>query len=192
MMTTPSTKIPFACLPDTCTYAETICSVIKDILLRCSIPLSLCHGQAYDRAAIMKGIRSGVAARIRNDVPQALPVHCLAHCLNVCLQDAGKQINLLRDAIQLTREIVELINCSPKRRHLFTEYLLAKSDKPSGGLKPLCPTRWTVRAATMEAVIMQYSMIMGTLEDVHLITSVISEVMSCRHGSEWDLGRCGR
>ena len=135
-----------------------------------------------------------MAARIRNDVPQALPVHCLAHCLNVCLQDAGKQINLLRDAIQLTREIVELINCSPKRRHLFTEYLLAESDKPSGGLKPLCPTQWTVRAATMEAVIMQYRMIMGTLEDVHLITSVISEVhvMPCRHGSEWGLGRCGR
>ena len=65
---------------------------------------------------------------------------------------------------------MELINCSPKRRHLFTEYLLAESDKPSGGLKPLCPTRWTVRAATIEAVIMQYSMIMGTLEDVHLNT----------------------
>ena len=30
--------------------------VMKDILLRCSIPLSLCHGQAYDRAAIMKGM----------------------------------------------------------------------------------------------------------------------------------------
>ena len=152
-------------LPDT--YAETICSVIKDILLRCSIPLSLCRGQAYDGAAVMKGIRSGVSTRIRNDVPQALPVHCLAHCLNLCLQDAGKQINLLRDAIQLVREIVQLINCSPKRRHLFTEYLLAESDKPSGGLKPLCPTRWTVRAAAMEAVIMQYSVIMETLEDVH-------------------------
>ena len=62
----------------------------------------------------MKGIRSGVAARIGNYVPQALPVHCLAHCLNLCLQDAGKQINLMRDAIQLVREIVQLINCSPK------------------------------------------------------------------------------
>ena len=101
-------------LPDT--YAETICSVqvIRDILLRCCLPISLCRGQAYDGAAVMKGIRRGVAARIRKDVPQALPVHCLAHCLNLCLQDAGKQINLLRDAIQLVREIVQLINCSPK------------------------------------------------------------------------------
>ena len=124
----------------------------------------------YDEAAVMKGIRSGVAARIRNDVPQALPVHCLSHCLNVCLQDAGKQINLLQDAIQLVREIEQPINCSLKRRHLFTEYLLAKCDKLSGGIKSLCPTRWTVRAAALEAVIMQYSVIMGTLEDVHLNT----------------------
>ena len=109
-------------LPDT--YAETISSVIRDILLRCCLPISLCRGQAYDGAAVMKGIRSGVAARIRKDVPQALPVHCLAHCLNLCLQDAGKQINLLRDAIQLVREIVQLINCSPKRKHLFSQYCM--------------------------------------------------------------------
>ena len=144
-------------LPDT--YAETISSVIRDILLRCSLPISLCRGQAYDGAAVMKGIRSGVTARIRKDIPQALPVHCFAHCLNLCLQDAGKQINLLRDAIRLVREIVQLINCSLKRKHLFSQYLLAESDilaendRPSGGLKPLCPTRWTVRAAAMEAVI---------------------------------------
>ena len=131
------------------------------------------RASVYDGAAVMKGIRSGVAARIRKDVPQALPVHCLAHCLNLCLQDAGKQINLLRDAIQLVREIVQLINCSPKRKHLFSQYLLAESailaenDRPSGGLKPLCPTRWTVRAAAMEAVIKQYNVIMETLEDVH-------------------------
>ena len=49
------------------------------ILLCCAQPLSLCHGQAYDGAAVMKGIRSGVATRIKDDIPQALPVHCLAH-----------------------------------------------------------------------------------------------------------------
>ena len=96
--------------------------------------ISLYRGQA----AIMKGIRSGVAVRIRNEVPQALPVHaCLAQCLNLCLQDAGKQINLLRNAIQLVKKIAQLINCAPKRKHLFSQYLLAKSDRPSDGLQPL-------------------------------------------------------
>lgn len=31
--------------------ADTITSVIKDILQRCSLPLSMCRGQAYDRAS---------------------------------------------------------------------------------------------------------------------------------------------
>jgi len=34
------------CLPDT--TADTIVKVVKDILIHCDIPLSLCRGQAYD------------------------------------------------------------------------------------------------------------------------------------------------
>ena len=37
----------------------------------------------------MQGRRSGLATKIRNEVPAVVPVHCLAHCLNLCLQDAG-------------------------------------------------------------------------------------------------------
>ena len=135
-------------LPNTC--AETIYSVIKDLLLRCALPLSLCRGQAYDGAAVMKGIRSGVATRIKKDTPQALPVHCLAHSLNLCLQDAGRNIKLLRDAIDIVREIAQLINYSPKRKHLFSEKLL---DSETPGIKPVCPTRWTARTSAIEAVI---------------------------------------
>ena len=112
---------------------------IKDILLRCALPLSLCRGQAYDGAAVMKRIRSGVATRIKNDVPQALPVHCFALSLNLCLQDARRQIKLLRDALDIVREIVELVNHSPKRKHLCSEKVL-ESDGTSTGQKPLCPT----------------------------------------------------
>ncbi len=43
------------------TTADTITSVIKDLLIRCDMPLSLCRGQAYDGAANMQGKRKGVA-----------------------------------------------------------------------------------------------------------------------------------
>ena len=46
----------------------------------------------------MQGRQSGLATKIRNEVPAAVPVHCLAHCLNLCLQDAGHK---LRDALTL-------------------------------------------------------------------------------------------
>ena len=77
-------------VPDT--KAETLFKVIKDILIRCNLPLALCRGQAYDGAANMQGSRSGVATRVLREEPAALPVHCLAHSLNLCLQDAAKQI----------------------------------------------------------------------------------------------------
>ena len=46
------------CLPNT--TADTLYKVIKDILIRCSLPLSLCRGQAYDGAANMQGKRKGL------------------------------------------------------------------------------------------------------------------------------------
>ncbi len=92
------------------TKAETLFMVLKDMLTRCNLPLSLCRGQAYDGAATMQGKRKGLAKLVRNEVPAALPVHCLAHSLNLCLQDAGRQVQLLRDTIDLIREIVKLIN----------------------------------------------------------------------------------
>ena len=91
----------------------------------------------------MQGKRKGLATLIRNEVPAALPVHCLAHSLNLCLQDVGQQNHLLKDAMHIVREIVGLINCSPKRTHLFNEKLM-QSEGPKYGIKPLCPTQWTV------------------------------------------------
>ena len=84
-------------VPDT--KAETLFKVLKDLLIRCNLPLALCRGQAYDGAANMQGRKSGVAARVLKEEPAALPVHCLAHSLNLCLQDAAKQIVSLRDAL---------------------------------------------------------------------------------------------
>ena len=42
------------------TAAETIFRAAKDVLIRCSLPINQCRGQAYDGAANMSGIRKGV------------------------------------------------------------------------------------------------------------------------------------
>ena len=52
-------SIAFFGVPDT--KSETLYSVIRDILIRCNIPIGLCRGQAYDGAANMQGRRTGVA-----------------------------------------------------------------------------------------------------------------------------------
>ena len=75
----------------------TLAMFIKDCLVRFCIPIGQCRGQAYDGAAYMLGRISG-AARIEQDEPSAIYVHCLAHCTNLCLQAVGRQVAPVRDA----------------------------------------------------------------------------------------------
>ena len=154
-------------LPDT--TADTIVKVLKDLLTLCVLPVSLCRGQAYDGAADMQGKHKGVATQIRHENPAAIPVHCFAHCLNLCLQDAGRQISLLRDALDVVREISCLIRFSPKRSHLFSEKL-SQSECSGVNIKPLCSTRWTARTSAIEAVLKDYSTLMETMEEIHCTT----------------------
>ena len=48
------------------TKSVTIFQAIKDILIRCSFPLSQCRGQAFDGAANMSGVRNGVQALMKS------------------------------------------------------------------------------------------------------------------------------
>ena len=73
------------------TDAATITTMIKDCLTRFALPLSQCHGQAYDGASNRSGHLTGVAARIQEAEPTAIYVHCLAHSTNLCLQAVGQQ-----------------------------------------------------------------------------------------------------
>ena len=61
------------------TTADSLTSAIKDVLIRCILPLSNCRGQAYDGASKMHG----VATQILAIEPTAIKVHCFAHCLNL-------------------------------------------------------------------------------------------------------------
>ena len=73
----------FIQLPDT--KALTMFNMIKDVLLRCSLPVANCIGQAYDGAANMSGVRNGVRALMKKaeGASHCLYVHCFAHSLNL-------------------------------------------------------------------------------------------------------------
>ena len=63
------------------TRARTLFSVIKDILIRCSLPIAQCRGQAFDGATNMSGVRNVIQALVKVEANRALYVHYLAHCL---------------------------------------------------------------------------------------------------------------
>ena len=104
-------------LPDT--KALTLFSVIKDCLLRCSLPITSCIGQAYDGAQNMSGVRNGVQALMKKEAGDCLYVHCFAHSLNLCIQYVVRKCDLLGNCIEFILQLVQLIRFSPKRLSLF-------------------------------------------------------------------------
>ena len=147
------------------TNAASLKSVICDCLTRCGLSLSNCCGQAYDGAANMSGRLSGVATRIQQDEPKALYVHCTAHSVNLCMQECAKQCKVIRDALSLVNEICNFIKLSPKRLALF-DNMQESSSVSSPSLKPLCPTRWTVRASAISSVLMNYKVLQDALDEM--------------------------
>ena len=111
----------------------------------------------------MSGHISGVSARIQECEPTAIFVHCLAHCTNLCLQKVGSQVICVREALNLVMELSQLIRFSPKRSSLFAA-LQAQVSSNAPTLKPLCPTRWTVRTKAIEAVLANYQLLLDALE----------------------------
>ena len=69
--------------------------------------------------------------------------------------------------------LVQLIKFSPKRLNLFEtirkEIVLSDSEESlTPSLRPLCPTRWTVRYSTIDSILKNYRALMTTLQRIQL------------------------
>ena len=127
-------------LPDI--KALTLFSVIKDVLVRCSLPISNCIGQVYNGAANMSGIRNGIQALMKKEADHCRYVHCFAHSLNLCVQDVTKKCELLRNCMAFIFQLVQLIKFSPKRLNLFES--MRKEISLSEGESALIPSLRTL------------------------------------------------
>ena len=114
-----------------------------------NLSLANCRGQCYDGAAVMKGVCSGVSSRILAEQPKALYTHCYGHSLNLACQDMVREVKCVRDA---TFELSKLLKYSAKRT---AEYKRLKQEiaPEEPGFQTMCPTRWTVRAASLKTII---------------------------------------
>ena len=137
------------------TDAETIATVIKDVLFRIGLPLRSCCGQCYDGAGPMAGIKNGQGVIIQREVPTAHLTHCHGHALSLAVHDTMKGSKILSDATDTSREVCKLIKFSPKRQAVLERIKDdMKIDAPA--IKVLCPTRWTVRAESFNRIIENY------------------------------------
>ncbi len=95
----------------------------------------------------------------------AIYVHCGPHCVNLVTQAACSTTPIVRDALQWTHELGCLFGQSGKFKTIFKS--VAKSTSGSYiTLKPLCPTRWTVRTPAIDAILGQYEAVLAALEEM--------------------------
>ena len=67
----------------------------------------------------MVGSKSSVATQIRKKEPHAILTHCYGHCLQLAVGDMVIEVRNLRDALDTTSEISELLKYLPKRDRMF-------------------------------------------------------------------------
>ena len=81
-----------------------------------------------------------------DEEPRALFTHCYGHALNLADRDSIKQYKLMKDALDTTYKISNLVKYSPKRNTIL------KTLAPdTSGFRIL--SRRTVRANTLKSVI---------------------------------------
>ena len=148
--------------------SDMITAVLKDVLLCMNLSLSNCRGQCYDGASNMSGRRSGVAVQLSSEEPRAIYTHCYGHALNLAAADTIKQNKLLRDTLDITSEISKLLKYSPRRNSLF-ETLKQQLAPDVPGFRTLCPTRWTVKASSLESVLENYNVFQALWEEAREI-----------------------
>ena len=166
-------EIPLGLMQLPNTTALTLFHVIKDVLLRCSLPIANCIGQVYDGAANMSGVHNSIQALMKKETNHCLYVHCFAHSLNLCVQEVAKKCALIRNCMEFISQLVKLIKLSPKRLNLFEttckEITFASDDESQlsyPALRTLCPTRWTVLHSAIDSIIKNYQILMMALEVV--------------------------
>ena len=83
-------------------------------MIRLNIPLSNARGQCHDGAKNMCGIKNGVSNKILSQNPKAFFAHCFGHGLNLAVGDIVKNVRFLKDSMDTTYEISNLIKRSSK------------------------------------------------------------------------------
>lgn len=124
---------------------------IENTLLRMNLPLSKYRGPCYDTASISSGVKNGAVAHTRQREPRAVHTHCCSkfRCRRLCngFQHFTKYYGHCIWNVRIYKEV-------SKRRYKIE---ITEEHRPeSPGFRVLCPTRWTVRATSLQNVLINY------------------------------------
>ena len=70
--------------------AVDILESIKDVMAKYGLKFSNLVAFASDTCNVMKGVRNGVAAKIKQEQSKVLDIHCICHVVSLCVKPAVK------------------------------------------------------------------------------------------------------
>jgi hypothetical protein len=145
------------------TTGESLAGIVQDVLMRFQLPIENLRGQTYDGAANMSGKYNGCRAIISAKQPLALFVHCGAHGANLVAKATCEDSPEIRNAIQVVHDFATLCTTSGKFRQKFSTF--QTNAGPVHAIRPLCPTRWLMRAPMLQSAKSQYVVIVQSLQE---------------------------
>lgn len=99
---------------------------------------------------------------MQEEEPQTLYVHCMVHVLNLVLQDMCHKVNMCHHFLSMVTELISFVTSSPKRVGSFQ--VLQVEDEATN-LRRFCPTRWTLRGASLRSVLVNYKELIAFFRD---------------------------
>ncbi|KAJ8887660.1 hypothetical protein PR048_013878 [Dryococelus australis] len=155
------------------TTGDTLAAIIVDVLLRLDLPIEDSRGQCYDGAKNMGGHMKGAQAVFSSTENRAIYTHCFSHSLNLAIIHVSSIVTEFSNVLENVHTFVKFFNESA-RTALVLNY--KADDDPALAkhtiLKPLCPTRWTVRSKSLNVVNSQYETILSVLDSLKSKESV--------------------
>ena len=122
----------------------------------------------------MKGHLTGVQTRVRGIQPMAIFCYCSGHMLNEDLKGVADKVDVFSTVIEFAHALGNFCKDSAKRKlrfqntpinaELFDElvaedYETQTTSRRSATIRPLCPTRWVMRQATLDSTLCNYERI---------------------------------
>jgi hypothetical protein len=113
----------------------------------------------------MAGHLSGVSARIQAEERKVIATHCHMHSLNLAVQETCSDNPLMRDFLCLLSDLVGFLRDSPKRCQTAKQKAVTLMC-PIKNIRPLCPTRFSVKFRAIDAAKVQKLVHIETLKAI--------------------------
>ena len=111
-----------------------------------------------DGASVMLGKHNGVAALLRCQIPHLTEQHCVAHREDLGIDDAWKDVPLMREVETLLRSVYNMFSRSAVKKGKFEE-LADVLNEDTLSFRPLNEVRWLSRNQAVNAVLRNYTVL---------------------------------